>query len=130
MNIARACAATVILIAVQTQLTGCLGPDLTSGLGIPAGETFTLGGEQQGSYRAKVHNHGETTVTLLTSTGGNEPFPIAVLEPGDRDELRMGPAAPLLLRNESNVSDAALKVEVFGETSLAMYYTLNEEGAQ
>ncbi|MEM7622140.1 MAG: hypothetical protein AAF235_02940 [Planctomycetota bacterium] len=106
--------------------TGCGIPDITSGLGIPAGETFLLGGQQEGSYRARVKNHGETSVTLLTSTDGGPLFPVAELAPGEADELRMGPGSPLYLRNESDDQDASLKVEVFGESNLGMSYIAND----
>lgn len=120
--------AAIALTATVAALTcvGCATPDLVSGLSIPPGQTFNLGGGQTGDYAANVLNHGETTVTLFTVTPTGGTTQLAQLEPGQQQSLDMDPNAPMMLRNESNARTAELRVEVNGDTNLAMYYTDND----
>ncbi|MEM1422870.1 MAG: hypothetical protein AAGH64_02595 [Planctomycetota bacterium] len=129
------------LIAAAT-LSACTAsntsrtPDLTSGLNIPAGETFNLGGEQRGNYNAEVTNRGSVAVEILSTTPGDSfnddpisptPVLITAVEPGASQRFSAGAGVPLLLRNTSDTRNATLKVEVWGDTNLAMFYTDNQE---
>ncbi|MEM1186520.1 MAG: hypothetical protein AAGI53_16140 [Planctomycetota bacterium] len=116
-----------VAVALGAVLSGCMGPDLTSGLGIPAGETFNLGGEQEGGYRAQVSNQGDTEVTLMSTTSTGLTESLGTIAPGEKQRYEVRPGRPLLLRNESDQSDASLLVKVYGESNLAMYYTPNDE---
>lgn len=111
-------------------LGGCESPDLTSGLGIPAGETFNLGGGQDRAYRARILNRGETSVTVFAPESSGSGMPATEIRPGETRELTVASLTPLRLRNDSASRDAALKVEVYGDTNLSMYYldTKADEG--
>jgi hypothetical protein len=111
-------------------------PDLTSGLTIPAGETFNLGGEQRGDYNAEITNKGPVPVELYSTTTGQNfgddrisdtPVLVGTVEPGEWERFSAGANTPLLLRNTSDTRNAKLKVEIWGDTNLSMSYTDNEE---
>lgn len=129
------CACTLALAACTATNTNRT-PDLTSGLTIPAGETFNLGGEQRGDYNAEITNKGSVAVELYSTNSGQNfgedrlsdtPVLIGTVEPGAWERFSAGAGTPLLLKNTSDTVDAKLKVEVWGDTNLSMFYTDNED---
>lgn len=97
-------------------------PDFTSGLRVPAGEVFYLGGGQKDGFGINVLNEGTQTVVLLEKTDG-EQKEVAVVKPGERLSYRLASRAAALIDNMANSSEAALQVDVFGgDFSLPMYY--------
>ena len=97
-------------------------PDFTSGLRVPAGEVFYLGGGQKDGFGINVLNEGTQTVVLLEKTDG-EQKQVAVVKPGERLSYRFASQAAALIDNTANSSEAALQVDVFGgDFSLPMYY--------
>ena len=102
-------------------------PALTSGLSIPAQERFHLGERPTDDFIASVENVGSVPVDILLSRNGGESF-VARLEPGDKTEKGFLSGDGVLFENPSGVT-ANLRVRVWGERNLAMYYTPLEERA-
>lgn len=97
-------------------------PDFTSGLRVPAGEVFYLGGGQKDGFGINVLNEGTQTVVLLEKTDGAQKE-VAVVKPGERLSYRFASRAAALIDNTANSSEATLQVDVFGgDFSLPMYY--------
>lgn len=101
-------------------------PTLTSGLNVPASETFHLGERQTGDFTVSAKNRGRTKVALLTLRGKKRQL-IGVVAPGETAVRRFQSGDGVLVRNLSNESPARLYVEVWGTRNLAMYYKNNAE---
>lgn len=99
-------------------------PDLTSGLGIPARETFYFAGGQPREFIARATNTGQVAVTLLVELD-EVVTEVGTLEPGSSGSWRFGPREAALFRNATD-REASLKVEVRGDTGVAMYYEPTE----
>lgn len=128
-------------LADQRRVRGLGGPaELTSGLGIPAGEQFHLGGGQDGGYRVSLENKGPVAVIVRVVPGktmlaGGErgsatgaPLDMLTINPGDEGVYRFEPGEQLLLTNTSDTRNASLRVRVRGDTNLAMFYTPKDDG--
>ena len=101
-------------------------PTLTSGLTVPAGETFTLGERPSGDFTVSALNKGQTTARIIASRDGNA-APIATLPPGETVIARFKSNDAVLIQNTSDQRNAQLTVEVWGTQNLSMYYTPNDE---
>jgi hypothetical protein len=96
------------------------GPDLTSNLGVPAGQRFIFAGGQPTGYTAYVTNTGSVPITILAEIDGTS-RPIVTLEPGHRASRRFEPREAALFENRSG-TDAQAKVEIWGNTNVGMRY--------
>lgn len=97
------------------------GPDLTSGLTIPAREVFLLGGGQPDPFFAEIYNRGAVPVSVASEVNGRE-TPIGVVQPGETVSHRFAAQEGAWLRNSAQ-QDAALRVRVWGNpNALGMRY--------
>ena len=95
-------------------------PDLTSGLNVPAGQRFIFAGGQRSGFTAYATNRGAVPVTIVADLDG-ERREIVTLAPGERASHEFAAREAALFENPSS-QDAAVKVEVWGETSVGMRY--------
>lgn len=105
-----------------------LPPTLTSGLGVPAGETFHLGERLTGDFTVSAYNRGSAPVTLWTLRDKKRQR-VGELAPGETAVRRFQSGDGVLIENQAGVA-AKLKVEVWGTRDLAMYYTPAVETAE
>ena len=106
-----------------------LPPRLTSGLGVPAGETFHLGERPTGDFIVSAKNIGQAAVTIYTKRDKLRET-IGRLEPGETVVRRFQSGDGVLIRNDSKRQKAKLTVEAWGTRDLAMYYVPNEDEAR
>ncbi len=108
-----------------TRVTGGLPPirraDLISGITVPGGERFILGGGQPSSFYCDVENQGETEV-MVTSTRGSGASVVARLKPGDSASHRFQPTEAAVIANLDSLEPAILRLRVWGDTNLGMRY--------
>ncbi|MEM1098232.1 MAG: hypothetical protein AAGH92_05530 [Planctomycetota bacterium] len=96
------------------------GEVLRSGLSIPPGQTFLLGGGQPAGFIVQAYNHGGVAVEL--SADPNEPETVsATIFPESQNEATFAPGQTALLTNLSDDTTARLKVTI---TSLKRGQTL------
>jgi hypothetical protein len=101
-------------------------PTLTSGLTVPAGETFILGERPSGDFTVSALNKGQTTARIIASRDGNA-APIATLPPGETVIARFKSNDAVLIQNVSTTQRAEITVEVWGTQNLSMYYRPNND---
>lgn len=103
------------------------GPDLTSGLGIPAQERFVFAGGQSKPFTAFVTNRGAVPVQIIAELDGAA-TPIATVAPGKQVSHRFQAREGVIFENPSD-QDARLLVEVWGQTEVGMRYQPMMSGA-
>lgn len=103
-----------------------MAPDLTSGLTIPPSETFLLGGDRGGPYKAFIRNRGNVPVEIYLERLGST-YLLGTLQPGERTAAAFDTREGANLKNLSASQEAFLKVEVFGDTNIGMRYIENAE---
>lgn len=95
--------------------------DLISGITVPGGQRFHLGGDQPSSFYCDVENQGETEV-MVTSTRGLGATVVARLRPGDSASHRFQPTEAAVIANLDSTEPAKVRIRVWGDTNLAMRY--------
>jgi hypothetical protein len=100
---------------------------IRSNLTIPEGETFELGGGQQGSFTVTGRNTGPVAVEVLGKAEGAAAGVMrATVAPGASLEAAFASGEVALLRNTSASEAAQLKLRITGDTSaLGMGYAAN-----
>lgn len=99
---------------------------INSNLQIEAGQTFELGGGQEGGFTVTGRNSGPVAVAVLGQLPGAKPALRGTVAPGGNVEARFGPGEMALLRNTSGTRQARLTLKVSGDTSsLGMTYSAN-----
>jgi hypothetical protein len=116
--------AVSLSLAVLT--TAAQAGRINSNLQIEAGQTFELGGGQEGGFAVTGTNTGPVAVVVL----GKAPDAAAVergsVEPGGKVDARFAPGEMALLRNTSEREMARLKLTITGDTAaLGMGYVPN-----
>lgn len=110
---------TVAMPAVQAG-------EITSGLQIEPGQTFELGGGQEGGFMVTGKNNGPVAVVVLGKAEGKAPVERGTVAPGGTVDATFGPGEMALLRNTSRQKTARLKLKITGDTSsLGMTYSGN-----
>lgn len=120
----RLIAAAAALALASTSVSA---GEITSGLQIEAGQTFELGGGQQGGFTVTGRNTGPVAVVVLAKGEGAAAAVVkGRVEPGAAVEAAFGPGEMALLRNTSDSKTARLKLKIRGDTaSLGMTYSAN-----
>ena len=98
---------------------------LTSGLRVPAGETFHLGERQTGDFIVSARNDGKVAVTILATRGKRREV-VGKVKPGETVVRAFKSSDGVLVQNQAD-KKASLYVEVWGTKNLAMYYKPNSE---
>lgn len=108
-------------------VTPAAGGTINSNLQIEAGETFLLGGGQQGGFSVTGRNSGPVAVEVLgQAEGAAAPVVRGTVAPGGEVKADFAPGEMALLRNTSGARGARLKLRISGDTSaLGMRYTAN-----
>ena len=100
--------------------------EITSGLRIEPGQTFELGGGQEGGFAVTGRNNGPVAVVVLGKLPEAQPMVRGTVAPGGTVDARFGPGEMALLRNTSGTRTARLKLKITGDTSsLGMTYSAN-----
>lgn len=114
-------------LALATLAVGAEAGEINSDLQIEAGQTFELGGGQEGSFSVTGRNSGPVAVLVFARAEGNAP-PVAKdrVEPGAAVDARFESGEMALLRNTSATRTARMKLKISGDTSsLGMGYSAN-----
>ncbi len=114
-------------LALATLAVGAEAGEINSDLQIEAGQTFELGGGQEGSFTVTGRNSGPVAVLVFARAEGNAP-PVAKgrVEPGAAVDTRFESGEMALLRNTSATQTARMKLKISGDTSsLGMGYSAN-----
>lgn len=99
---------------------------ITSGLQIEPGQTFELGGGQEGGFAVSGTNSGPVAVVVLGKLPGAAPVTRGTVAPGGKVDANFAPGEMALLRNTSDSRTARLKLKITGDTSsLGMTYSGN-----
>jgi hypothetical protein len=100
---------------------------INSNLQIEAGETFELGGGQEGAFTVTGRNTGPVAVEVLGKAEGAEAgVSRGTVAPGGDVKANFAAGEMALLRNTSNNQTARLKLKSSGDTSsLGMSYSPN-----
>lgn len=103
------------------------GSTIHSGLSVEAGQTFELGGGEDGSFTVTGRNTGPVAVEVLSKAqGAGVPTMRGTVAPGGAVEARFASREMALLRNTSATRTAKLKLRITGDTSsLGMSYSDN-----
>lgn len=99
---------------------------INSGLRIEPGQTFELGGGQEGGFTVTGRNSGPVAVVVLGQAPGAKPSERGTVAPGGDVKATFGPGEMALLRNTSAKEAAELTLKISGDTSsLGMTYSAN-----
>ena len=99
---------------------------INSNLQIDPGQTFELGGGQEGGFVVTGTNTGPVAVVVLSKADGAAAVERATVAPGGAVDAQIAPGEMALLRNTSSQKTARLKLKVAGDTSsLGMSYADN-----
>lgn len=99
---------------------------INSNLEIEAGQTFELGGGQEGGFVVTGTNTGPVAVVVLGKAEGKAAAERGTVGPGGKVDASFGPGETALLRNTSDQQTARLKLKIAGDTSsLGMNYSGN-----
>lgn len=99
---------------------------INSNLQIEPGQTFELGGGQEGGFVVTGKNTGPVAVVVLSKAEGAAEVARGTVAPGGAVDARIAPGEMALLRNTSDKKTATLKLKVTGDTSsLGMSYAEN-----
>lgn len=101
--------------------------EITSNLQIEAGQTFELGGGQEGGFTVTGRNVGRVAVVVFgLAEGAKAPVERGRVAPGGNVDAAFGPGEQALLRNTSTTETARLKLRISGDTAaLGMTYSDN-----
>jgi hypothetical protein len=115
----------VFACAVALSVSAAAG-EINSNLQIEAGQTFDLGGGQEGSFVVTGRNTGPVPVEVLGQLPDARPVRRGTVAPGGTVDARFAPGEMALLRNTSAKETARLKLKISGDTSsLGMSYSAN-----
>ena len=99
---------------------------INSNLQIDPGQTFELGGGQEGGFVVTGKNSGPVAVVVLGQREGATAVERGTVAPGGAVNATFGPGEMALLRNTSAREMATLKLKISGDTSsLGMGYKDN-----
>ena len=99
---------------------------INSNLQIEPGQTFELGGGQEGGFVVTGTNTGSVAVVVLSKADGAAAVERGTVAPGGAVDAQIAPGEMALLRNTSSQKTARLKLKVTGDTSsLGMSYADN-----
>ena len=99
---------------------------INSNLQIEPGQTFELGGGQEGGFVVTGTNTGPVAVVVLSKAEGAAAVERGTVAPGGAVDARIAPGEMALLRNTSDDKTARLKLKITGDTSsLGMSYADN-----
>ncbi|MEM1446948.1 MAG: hypothetical protein AAGF84_12895 [Planctomycetota bacterium] len=87
------------------------GEVLRSGLSIPPGQTFLLGGGQPGEFIVQAYNEGDVAVEISADPEDNR-FKASTAYPESMIEATFKPGQTALLTNTSDETTAKLKVTI------------------
>lgn len=100
-----------------------------STIGIPAGETFVLGGGQAGAFEAKLLNIGSVSVRVAELTLAGDTVSVSELGPGDDASVRFSAGSAALLINTAD-REASVQGVIQGNTDdLGMRYVTPDGAA-
>lgn len=101
--------------------------EINSNLQIEAGETFELGGGQEGGFTVTGRNTGPVAVEVLGKAEGSQArVSRGTVAPGGEVKASFGAGEMALLRNTSSNQTARLKLKISGDTAaLGMSYSPN-----
>lgn len=120
---ARVMAAALSLAAISVSVQA---GSITSNLQIEPGQTFELGGGQEGGFAVTGTNSGSVAVVVLGKAEGAAPVERGTIAPGAAVDAQFAPGEIALLRNTSGQKTARLKLRITGDTSsLGMSYSGN-----
>ena len=96
---------------------------INSNLQIDPGQTFELGGGQEGGFVVTGTNTGPVAVVVLSKADGAAAVERGTVAPGGAVDAQIAAGEMALLRNTSSQKTARLKLKVTGDTSsLGMSY--------
>jgi hypothetical protein len=99
---------------------------INSNLQIDPGQTFELGGGQEGGFVVTGTNTGPVAVVVLSKADGAAAVERGTVAPGGAVDAQIAAGEMALLRNTSSQKTARLKLKVTGDTSsLGMSYADN-----
>ena len=99
---------------------------INSNLRIDPGQTFELGGGQEGGFVVTGTNSGPVAVVVLSKADGAAAVERGTVAPGGAVDAQIAAGEMALLRNTSSQKTARLKLKVTGDTSsLGMSYADN-----
>lgn len=99
---------------------------INSNLQIEPGQTFELGGGQEGGFVVTGTNTGSVAVVVLSKADGAAAVERGTVAPGGAVDAQIAPGEMALLRNTSSQKTARLKLKISGDTSrLGMSYADN-----
>jgi hypothetical protein len=121
--VARTLAVTLSLAALST---AAQAGQINSILQIEGGQTFELGGGQEGAFTVTGTNNGPVAVVLLSKGPNMAAVERGLVAPGGTVDARFAPGEMALLRNTSGSQMARLRLTIIGDTSaLGMTYSAN-----
>jgi len=109
-----------LLLTLLLVASGC--STIRSTIGIDPGETFVLGGKQEGAFRAQLMNVGEVAVEIAQRTASGDTLVLATLAPGQSVDQPFPAGSAALLINRSGRA-ASIQGVISGDTNLGMRYT-------
>lgn len=118
--------APILLAAFALAVPAATAGEINSNLQIEPGQTFELGGGQEGGFAVTGRNSGPVAVVVLGKAEGAAAVERGTVAPGGMVDARFGPGEMALLRNTSAGQTARLKLTISGDTSsLGMNYSGN-----
>jgi len=124
---ARAAGMGLLGLLAASALAAAANAAINSNLQIEPGQTFELGGGQEGSFTVTGRNTGPVAVEVLgQGEGAAASVMRATVAPGASLKASFASGEMALLRNTSNRETATLKLKITGDTeALGMGYVPN-----
>jgi hypothetical protein len=111
---------TSILLAVTITSCSIFG-SLTSNISIKANESFVLGNNEHGTFKARIKNVSNHPVTIvMRPIDGGSHSPQTVM-PNESATVKTQKNTALVIENKSNEA-ASIDLKVNGDTGLSMDY--------
>lgn len=106
-------------LTISLLLAGCNHGVLNSLTTISPGKQFELGGNQKGSFIARLQNVGDVPVTISERLTDGKRIARGVFRPGDSQTIQFRAGSAVLVDNVSTQS-AQLRLVITGDKDLSM----------
>lgn len=125
-KIARPASVMATALALAALGAAVQAGTINSNLQIEPGQTFELGGGQEGGFVVTGTNTGPVAVVVLSKAEGAAAVERGTVAPGGAVDAQIAPGEMALLRNTSSQKTARLTLKISGDTSsLGMTYSDN-----
>jgi hypothetical protein len=112
----------ITTVAISILVTSCsIFGSLTSNVGLKANESFVLGNNEHGSFKAKIKNVSNHPVAIVMCPINGGSHSRQTVMPNESTTIKAETNTALVIENKSN-EEASIDLKVNGDTGLSMGY--------